>query len=242
MAPERDLSVPLILAPIPASRSSEEQSAPSSPTYEGLHQQLHGFPFEPSPSKAKVYIFQILRILSLLTVGCLALFGLFHLVLSVHEALPVKSKHVCFCGDSVADAINLGCKYDFLASVWLPPHCIDEELSAEFEKAGPGKNGAWTYYADSFGTKQLAVQDVPSYADRPGGLYYATKEWHLVHCFFYWRKQIRSSSTGVTVEPRYNNEGHAIHCGKMLYQNATMQDVATLMGAALDSDVVLKEG
>lgn len=51
----------------------------------------------------------------------------------------------CSCGKSVAEAIANGCKYDLLASAWLPEQCRDDELTAEFNKAGPGPNGEWTY-------------------------------------------------------------------------------------------------
>lgn len=51
----------------------------------------------------------------------------------------------CSCGESVAEAISRGCKYDLLASAWLPKQCRDDELSAEFDRSGPGLDGEWTY-------------------------------------------------------------------------------------------------
>ena len=58
-------------------------------------------------------------------------------------------------------------------------------------------------------------------------------EWHVVHCIFYWRKQIRARHTGVTVEPRYNSEGHTHHCGAVFRERG---DPGVMAGVALKSD------
>ncbi|EGX92881.1 hypothetical protein CCM_04253 [Cordyceps militaris CM01] len=123
----------------------------------------------------------------------------------------------CNCGDSVAQAVELNCQYDTLAAAWLPPHCRDDELTAEFDAFGDGPNGTWMYWADAQHTKAIAVQDLGALADRPrGGPFYTTHRWHLMHCFFYWRKSIRAKSRGTMLELRYENDGHAKHCAQML--------------------------
>jgi hypothetical protein len=62
-----------------------------------------------------------------------------------HGLSTFKPPSSCRCGESVAEALSLGCKYDSLAVAWLPPHCRDDELTAEFEAQGTGPNGSWTY-------------------------------------------------------------------------------------------------
>ena len=47
----------------------------------------------------------------------------------------------CDCGESVAEAISRGCRFDGLAMVWLPEHCRDDELAEEFNTMGDGPNG-----------------------------------------------------------------------------------------------------
>jgi hypothetical protein len=47
--------------------------------------------------------------------------------------------HGCVCGETTEEAISLGCKFDSLSMAWLPDHCRDDELTAEFETTGKGK-------------------------------------------------------------------------------------------------------
>ncbi|KAJ6779868.1 hypothetical protein PWT90_00865 [Aphanocladium album] len=123
----------------------------------------------------------------------------------------------CNCGDSVEQAVELHCKYDSLAAAWLPPHCRDDELTAEFDTFGDGPNGTWQYWADVQHTRELAVKELGALADLPrGGPFYTTHRWHLMHCFFYWRKAIRSKELGTMLELRYHSDGHAKHCAEML--------------------------
>ncbi|KUJ10864.1 uncharacterized protein LY89DRAFT_557517, partial [Mollisia scopiformis] len=118
----------------------------------------------------------------------------------------------CWCGTSDAEAIAMGCKYDHLAVDWLPPHCIDEELTAEFDRAGPGPLGAWDYYADRNGTVRLSDTIIDQYAMAATN-YYTTVEWHMAHCIYVWRKQFRTKFTGKIVEPWNDKEEHIMHCG-----------------------------
>lgn len=124
--------------------------------------------------------------------------------------------------------MKLGCKYDALAAAWLPPHCIDDDFTALFERSGDGPNGTWTYWSDRAHSKEVAVADDPR-----NGRFYATYRWHIVHCFFYWRKAVRSQALGITLEDRYNTETHAIHCSKMIDANHT---IGAVSGVALNSN------
>lgn len=140
----------------------------------------------------------------------------------------------CNCGKSVQQALQLNCKYDTLAAAWLPPHCRDDELTAIFDRSGDGPNGSWTYWQDSKHTKEFAIQDLGALADLPqGGAFYTIHRWHLVHCFFYWRKTIRANRLGVTLEQRYNTESHVTHCAKMMDNDGKRGAVS---GVALNSN------
>jgi hypothetical protein len=72
--------------------------------------------------------------------------------------------HVYTCGNSTTEATALGCKYDTLASAWLPEPCRDDELTAEFDRAGPG--GSWKYYSDENLTTELTLAELALYGDR----------------------------------------------------------------------------
>lgn len=62
---------------------------------------------------------------------------------------------MCDCGKTIEEAQRRECKYDALATAWLPSYCRDDELTAEFERAGPGPDGAWNYFADEAGKLPL---------------------------------------------------------------------------------------
>lgn len=140
----------------------------------------------------------------------------------------------CNCGTSVAQALQLNCKYDTLAAAWLPDHCRDDELTDLFDRSGDGPNGTWTYWADFNHTQVLSVDQVGALADLPeGGSFYMTHRWHLVHCMFYWRKHIRSRMVGLTLEPRYDTESHVQHCFKMFGEDGKR---GAMSGVALNSN------
>ncbi|GAA87333.1 similar to An01g11330 [Aspergillus luchuensis] len=121
--------------------------------------------------------------------------------------------NTCHCGNSTTEALTLGCKFDSLAAAWLPPHCRDDELTAEFERAGPNPDGSWTYYADDYHTVPMAIEEVAALADNQSARVQMTRDWHVVHCLFYWRKMFRVRDLeGVIVEPSFDHEEHIKHC------------------------------
>ena len=121
----------------------------------------------------------------------------------------------CDCGHSVAEAKTMNCTFDALAMAWLPPYCLDHELSDEFAHAASGADGQWTYYADKAGTRKMNVAEVSLLADT-GEPFYATEEWHVSHCIFSWKKQLRAIETGVMIEDRYYRVEHVEHCGMVM--------------------------
>jgi hypothetical protein len=86
---------------------------------------------------------------------------------STDEELHVPHVIDCDCGNSIEEAKAKGCRYDSLAVSWLPPLCRDDKLLDEFERAGPGPQGAWLYYADSEATKPMTLDEVASLAELP---------------------------------------------------------------------------
>ena len=127
---------------------------------------------------------------------------------------PPPSK-TCSCGTSVAEAKSLNCIYDELAIGWLPPHCIDSALTAEFSSLGTN-NGSWPYYLDQEATIPLTLEEISLLAD-DGTPFYTTHEWYLVHCNYSWRKFFRSSSggSGVVMDVRNHNFKHTVDCGEL---------------------------
>ncbi|KAK0742698.1 hypothetical protein B0T18DRAFT_467200 [Schizothecium vesticola] len=123
---------------------------------------------------------------------------------------------ICDCGSSVQEALSLGCIYDTLATAWLPLACRDDALTAEFDRAGPGPDGAWAYFADEEGTIPLTISDVAALGGTKNSTFWASRQWHIVHCLFYWQKYWRMKNTGAVMEERFDNLAHIKHCGKLI--------------------------
>lgn len=151
--------------------------------------------------------------------------------ISTSNSAPPTS---CDCGANTTQALSLNCKYDSLAAAWLPPHCRDDALTAEFERSGDGPNGEWQYWADTKHTQLLTLDEVAALADQPGAKFHMSNHWHAVHCIFYWRKEHRASLSGghKIVEPRSDNEGHIKHCGDIFLKGA----YGTVAGVSLNTD------
>jgi hypothetical protein len=143
----------------------------------------------------------------------------------------------CDCGDSIAEAISLGCKFDSLSMAWLPEHCRDDELTAEFDIAGDGPNGTWLYFADTEHTELVDAAAVAAMGDDPSARVHMDKTWHRVHCVYYWRKLFRTRFNGKIIEPRSDTEGHVKHCG-MVFEKP---GYGTISGVALNTNEQVAE-
>jgi hypothetical protein len=142
---------------------------------------------------------------------------------------PEYTRPPCYCGESVSEAIDLGCTYDELSAGWLPSHCRDAELTAEFAALGDNPDGGWKYWADSNHTQPLTLEQVSYYADIQPENFHMSYEWHVQHCFFLWRKEHRMKATGRVYDPRSDTEHHILHCIMML----TTPSRGTSAGATL---------
>ncbi|KAH8810810.1 hypothetical protein F5884DRAFT_780454 [Xylogone sp. PMI_703] len=169
-------------------------------------------------TKGIVQIFNLhnLRLLRNIVVVLLALWGLFSINYSIFisEHHASRPKH-CYCGNSTTEAISLGCKFDSLAAAWLPPYCRDEDLTAEFERSGPGSNGEWTYFADAYHKVPMSMDQVAALADNQSAEVMMTRDWHVSHCLFYWKKLYRQrfrQADGGIIEPSFDTETHINHC------------------------------
>jgi hypothetical protein len=123
--------------------------------------------------------------------------------------------NLCDCGNSIREAISRKCTYDTLATAWLPPYCRDDEFTSEFDKAGPGPDGAWAYFADEEGKLPLNRSEVAALGDI-GGSFWASRDWHIVHCLFYWLKYHRMRHTKIIMEERFDSLHHVKHCGRLI--------------------------
>ena len=222
-------SASMVISPSRDSFSSDMTVMPSAPpNYENYDDRAMLF-LDTAPKRGT-----FLRKFRPFVLYGLAVFGI--ITLGIELSASTWSKPLsCNCGTSVAEAMSMGCKYDLLASAWLPGHCRDDELSAQFDAAS--SKGSWDYYSDRNGSRSLNLTEVGLLADHPEERYWTTREWHIVHCVFYWHKLHRSRNTGVQIEGRYDASGHIKHCGMVFLAGRTdLQDIFTLQGASLTSD------
>lgn len=165
----------------------------------------------------KQYSYLKISFCAIIALWNLALVGIV-LYVTLHrspDALFVPRRPDCNCGSTLAEAKRLGCRFDTLSVTWLPPHCIDAELSAEFDSIGDGPGGKWQFWADQNATQVLTVEEVSMLGGKSqhdDGVFYTNWRFHVAHCSFYWRKDYRMRARGWTSEDRYDRESHVKHC------------------------------
>ncbi|OAL02745.1 hypothetical protein IQ06DRAFT_303396 [Phaeosphaeriaceae sp. SRC1lsM3a] len=188
-----------------------------------------GEQLQPPKNQFKITLLNVI-------ISVMAVWGLFDMVTLMMEyaqrdllVLPNNSPPQCWCGTHNDEAAAMGCVYDHIAVDWLPPHCHDADLVAEFDTSGPStSNKTWPYYrAESRSilgpvfvpVNEDSVTTIDTLARR-GEDYWATTEWHIAHCLFTWRKQVRFQSQdieGRLVEPWNTKEAHVKHCSDYIW-------------------------
>lgn len=177
-------------------------------------------------------------------ITCLAVNGLLDFLQRVAIALstkPANSETPCYCGNSAEEAKSLDCKYVPMAAAWLPGHCRDNYLEEEFNTLGPNPDGSWTYFADYDMNTTIDLNTISNFAGT-STRFYNEWEWHVMHCMFYWRKLHRAQFSDITIEPRFNTDGHISHCTRLiLSMNTTSTTVSGVsMGDEKFSEVELR--
>ncbi|KAK2591108.1 hypothetical protein QQS21_011196 [Conoideocrella luteorostrata] len=156
----------------------------------------------------------------------------------LNSGKPAVSPVSCDCGATIDEAISMGCKYDNLSVSWLPPQCRDDELTAEFNNAGPG--GEWRYWADRNQTQPLTIEEVGALAAKSirEAQFWTAFGWHVSHCSFYWRKEYRMREGGLQVEHRYDRESHVKHCHMAFMARTPLNEPNTKAAVGLGGDKV----
>jgi hypothetical protein len=132
-----------------------------------------------------------------------------------------KVDTVATCGSTIKEAKALNCTWDLLAAAWLPPACIDKELTDDFRAQGP-----WKFFADRNGTEELLEEELP-YRIGEGKEYFTSLKYHRTHCSYQWRKMHRAMQMGTKIENKLADYHHTIHCGYVSMQEGDMEDLLT---------------
>ncbi|KAI2601743.1 hypothetical protein GGR54DRAFT_70986 [Hypoxylon sp. NC1633] len=190
----------------------------------------HGRPRQPLPVRPAMILKDIVLAILALS-GLLAIFK--SQMIPLCRQQPEQNQHLpsrksCKCGDTVAEAVDNGCRFDSMAVAWLPDHCRDDELTGEFERSGDGPDGRWTYWKDGERTEEISIEEISRNADNDTFRIYMTPDWHVVHCLFYWRREHIFKVVEKTLDPRFDTEDHIKHCTSVIRNNHWKGSVASV--------------
>ncbi|EKG13612.1 hypothetical protein MPH_09221 [Macrophomina phaseolina MS6] len=121
------------------------------------------------------------------------------------------------CPQTAREAGPQGCVFDELENRFTKPECINEQITEEFRRSGPGTGGAWLYRTEIDGN--MTTVDVSQVIEliEPGRVVWQTTRWHLLHCMFVWRKISLSRFDGTLLPMGREEEAtHGEHCERLL--------------------------
>ncbi|KAA8651034.1 uncharacterized protein ATNIH1004_003727 [Aspergillus tanneri] len=178
----------------------------------------------PRRQRWKIFLHRFKTILYI----TLAIYGVISLLLQTVRYIQSQQPINCECGSSTTEAVSKGCKYDTMSAAWLPAACRDDELSAEFDRMGPGPNGKWYYWADENRTQELTMKELSLLPDS-NLPFFTTWDWHVAHCTYRWRKQLRPGFlfSKMNIEAAY---GHVTHCEEVMRVHDREQTIMSGVG------------
>ncbi len=175
---------------------------------------------------------------------CLAIWGYLNLCIQLGQYFGDSDRDTlltqdstsneCACGSSVSEAKSLGCVFDALASAWLPPECRDDELTAEFNRSGPGPDGAWPYWADRNGTQPITTEDIALMGGDETVLVQHEGMAHGALQFLLAQEISRPpdrSARGAAIR----SMNHIVHCGGVAMDDRPLDSIAVHAGVSLNS-------
>lgn len=115
------------------------------------------------------------------------------------------SDKVVECGETPEEARARGCAFDPVSFSWLPPLCFDGELVERFLAM---RDWQWYYHANDT-TSPVPFAEVQK-GEHPW--LFVTREFHIFHCTYQWRKMHRAMLQGTPVDSYIGNYSHTGHC------------------------------
>lgn len=87
------------------------------------------------------------------------------------------------CGNSIAEAKQLGCRYDIMLNDWVPTECWDDQSIGEYMD-----DESWGAYRDDKLTELVPTIEEMSEME----FYWTSQKDHINHCAMLWRKQFNA--------------------------------------------------
>lgn len=116
------------------------------------------------------------------------------------------------CGNSTAEALALGCKFDQLMWAWYPAHC-PHYANDDFLNAEPDQ--PWQFYINPY-TRQVANEEEWVDAMDNKVRIYGERREHLTHCVFMFLSLGQIIRDGTKYTPRQVEYPHLQHCAELL--------------------------
>ena len=108
------------------------------------------------------------------------------------------------CGNNWEEATELGCVYDVMMQLWMPPACYDSVLSERFLK-----EGNWTWWADPEAGRIMSDEEM---REGKHTVAYMLQDYHKHHCVFAMEKLVRALRNQWPLIPELVSYDHIVHC------------------------------
>ena len=108
------------------------------------------------------------------------------------------------CGTNWEEATELGCVYDVMMQLWMPPACYDSVLSERFLK-----DGNWTWWADPEAARVMSDEEM---REGKHTVAYMLQDYHKYHCVFAMEKLVRALRNQWPLIPELVSYDHIVHC------------------------------
>jgi hypothetical protein len=108
------------------------------------------------------------------------------------------------CGSNWEEATELGCVYDVMMQLWMPPACYDSVLSERFLE-----EGNWTWWADPEANRIMTDEEM---REGKHTVAFMLQDYHKHHCVFAMEKLVRALRNQWPLIPELVSYDHIVHC------------------------------
>lgn len=108
------------------------------------------------------------------------------------------------CGSNFKEARELGCVYDVMMQLWMPPACYDQVLSERFLA-----EGNWTWWRDPENGVTMSDEEMKKGEHTVA---YMLQDYHKMHCIFAMEKLVRALRNQWPLIPELISLDHIVHC------------------------------
>jgi hypothetical protein len=108
------------------------------------------------------------------------------------------------CGSNWEEAKALGCVYDVMMQLWMPPACYDTVLTERFLL-----EGNWTWWADPEAQTVMSDEEM---REGKHTVAFMLQDYHKHHCVFAMEKLVRALRNQSPLIPELVSYDHIVHC------------------------------